>query len=134
MALTDATRDPVTRPPLWAYPWWLVVGALVSFGFLAGFTIGIPLLLLGVVLAGAGVALTGTRNAGVTALPAGIGLPLLSIAWLNRDGPGTICTTSAAITSCEEQWNPWPWMVAAVLLVLLSVATALLVRLATRRR
>ncbi|MDZ5619539.1 hypothetical protein [Nocardioides bizhenqiangii] len=129
-----ATRDPVTRPPLWAYPWWLVVGALVSFGFLAGFTIGIPFLLLGLALAGAGVALPVTRNRGVSALPAGIGLPLLYIAWLNRDGPGTICTSSAHSTSCEEQWNPWPWVAAAVVLVLVSVATALLVRLATRRR
>jgi hypothetical protein len=128
-----ATRDPVTRPPLWVYPWWLTVGALLSFGLLAAFTIGVPLFLLGVALAVAGVAIPATRSLGLTALPAGLGLPLLYIAWLNREGPGTICTATARSVSCEQQWNPWPWVAAAVVLVLVSVGTDLVVRRTTRR-
>lgn len=129
-----ATRDLASRPPAWAYLWWFAVGALLSFGFLAAFTIGIPFVLLGLALAGTGLAIPATRSLGVAALPAGLGLPLLYIAWLNRAGPGTICTTTATGGSCEEQWNPWPWLAAAVVLVLFSVAMDLLVRHATRRR
>jgi hypothetical protein len=134
VATIGATRNLVTRPPAWAYLWWFAVGALLVFGFLAQFTIGAPFFLLGVVLAIAGAAIPATRSLAVTAVPAGFALPALYIAWLNRDGPGMVCTTTATGGSCEEQWNPWPWVIASVLLIALSVGLAVLGRVLTPTR
>jgi len=126
-----ATRNIVTRPPAWAYLWWFAVGALLVFGFLAQFTIGAPFFLLGVVLALAGGVLPATRSFAVTGFPAGLALPLLYIAWLNRDGPGTVCTTSTVSQHCEEQWDPWPWVIAAAMALALSILLTALTRLLT---
>ncbi len=130
----SATRDVVRQPSWWPYGWWAGVGALLCFGFLAGFTIGPPFLVLGLALGGAGLAIPATRSPSVTALPAGLALPLLYVAWLNRDGPGTICTTTATGGSCEEQWNPWPWVGAAVVLVLATIVLTVATRALTRTR
>jgi membrane protease YdiL (CAAX protease family) len=63
----------------------------------------------------------------------GLGVPLLLVAGLNRSGPGTVCTELAdGARKCEEQMSPWPWLVAAVLFVLLGVAAYVL--LGERRR
>lgn len=134
MATIGATRNIATRPPAWAYLWWLAVGALVVFGFLAGFTIGIPFLLLGCVLAIAGAAIRATRSLAMTAVAAGFALPLFYIAWLNRDGPGTICTKGATYQSCEEQSNPWPWAVAGVLLIAATLVLTVVGRVLTPTR
>jgi hypothetical protein len=135
VATISATRNIVTRPPAWAYLWWLAVGALLVFGFLAQLTIGAPFFLLGVVLAVVGALRRATRSFAVSALPAGLALPLLYVAWLNRDGPGTVCTTTTFSQTCEEQWDPWPWVIAAVLMVAVSVGLTVLTRvlMPTRR-
>lgn len=130
----SATRDAATHPPLWAYGWWLLAGASVAFGFLAMLTIGLPFLLLGIALTGGGIAIPATRSLAVTAVLAGLAAPLLYIAWLNRDGPGTICTTTAHGGSCEEQWDPWPWVIAAGLLIVATVVLIVVTRLLTRTR
>ena len=41
---------------------------------------------------------------------------MLYVAWLNRDGPGTVCTSTATETSCGDEWSPWPFVVVAVVL------------------
>ena len=131
MTTIGATRNIVARPPAWAYGWWLAVGALLAFGFLAGFSIGIPFFLLGVILATAGAAIPATRSLAVTAILAGLALPLFYVAWLNRDGPGMVCTTTATGGSCGEQWDPWPWAIAGAVLVALSVGLTVLGRVLT---
>ena len=44
----------------------------------------------------------------------GIGFPLLYVAWLNREGPGTTCWQ----TGCAQHLNPIPWLVVGVVCLL----------------
>lgn len=132
--MVSATRSVTAQPPLWAYGWWLLVSALLCFGFLAQFTIGAPFFLAGLALGGLGLVRPATRSVSLTALPAGAALPLLYVAWLNKGGPGTICTTAGTTTSCEEQWNPWLWILAAGLLIAFSAGLVVLTRLVTPKR
>ena len=105
-----------------------MVGAAYAFGLLGVLTIGIfvlPVALLATVFL-----LVGTRRdlRGATGALSGVGVPLLVVAVLNRSGPGRVCTTLAGgAQKCEEQTSPWPWLVAAVLFVLLGVAAYILV-------
>jgi hypothetical protein len=63
-----------------------------------------------------------------TGAVSGVGVPLLVVAILNRSGPGTVCTGLAGGgQKCEEQTSPWPWLVAAVLFVLLGVTAYILI-------
>jgi hypothetical protein len=98
-------REPAVK---WL-PVWLVLGA----GFVIGVVsvIGVIVLPIVIVLI---VLLSRVRSARPAwpGLIAGFGLPLLYIAWLNRRGPGNICTTFAdGGESCVEQMTPWPWFV-----------------------
>lgn len=47
----------------------------------------------------------------------GMGLPLLFVAWLNRDGPGYVCRPIKTGETCDEQWSPWPFYLPGVVLV-----------------
>ena len=58
----------------------------------------------------------------------GIGLPMLYVAFVNRQGPGWVCEG----THCGQQLSPWPWLIAGVLFVIAGVAGYLL--LTARRR
>ena len=99
---------------------WLLVGALEAAGLFSILSIGPVLLLLG----GAGGAVlvlrrrTGPELSGVIA---GLGLPLLYVAFLNRGGPGLICTTTSGGSHCTEQWSPWGWAAIGVLLLAAGV-------------
>jgi hypothetical protein len=70
---------------------------------------------------GAAVLLGRTRRShtGLPGLIAGAGVLPLVIAWLNRSGPGNVCTPG----ECTEEWSPWPWLAAGV--VLIAVGTAI---------
>ena len=48
---------------------------------------------------------------------------LLVLAFLNRHGPGMVCGG----TKCEQQFSPWPWLIAGVLFVLLGAFPLLLI-------
>jgi hypothetical protein len=60
----------------------------------------------------------------------GAGIVPLVVAWLNRDGPGDVCRAiGGAGSECTEEWSPWPWLAAGVVLVgagvvVLSAATS----------
>jgi|BarGraNGADG00212_1021973.scaffolds.fasta_scaffold201511_2 hypothetical protein len=43
-----------------------------------------------------------------------VGLPLL--AWFSRGGPGRVCRTVPPYPAvfCGDQLNPWPWITAAI--------------------
>ena len=63
-------------------------------------------------------------------LVSGTGPVLLYVAWLNRQGPGTVCTTTrGGGGQCLDEWSPWPWVAAGVALVVLG----LVVRRSLRR-
>lgn len=95
---------------------WSLVGATFVVGLLSILTMGAPILLVAVIAA---VALGLSRRArtGVLGLVFGSAVPLLYVAYLNRSGPGQVCTTIADATSCIEQLSPWWWIAAAAVLL-----------------
>ena len=106
------------RPGPWGYLWWTATGVLVGFGVVSLLTIGVFLLPAGMVLAVVGSVWGPLRNRSVIALVGGLAAAPLYLAWLNREGPGTVCEAlEDEVTSCSDRWSPWPF---------LAVATALL--------
>ena len=110
-----------------ASPWavtlyWGVVGALVAFGVIGLVTIGIFLLALAAVLLAVAFAVPALRRPSVPGVLVGLSTAPLFVAWLNRGGPGTVCTTTADVTSCSDQWSPWPFVAVGVLLAGAGVA------------
>jgi hypothetical protein len=61
-------------------------------------------------------------TSGLPGLISGLGVPLLYVAYLNRAGPGTICTTVTGGQECNDEWSPWPWLAVGVILLALGVA------------
>ena len=103
-----------------AFLGWCVAGAAGCFGVLSLPSVG-PFVLLGTLLLcawlwsvfGVGRALGGCLT--------GAALPLLYVAWLNRDGPGDVCTSTPTSRTCAEEMSPWPLVVAAVVLVVVGI-------------
>jgi hypothetical protein len=62
---------------------------------------------------------------------AGLALPVLYVAWLNRGGPGEVCHTRFNGQECGDAWSPWPFLGVAVLFL---VAAAFLLRSGLRAR
>jgi hypothetical protein len=58
----------------------------------------------------------------VPGLISGLGVPLLYVAYVNRAGPGSICTAVAGGQECNDEWSPWPWLAVGVILLVLGVA------------
>lgn len=106
-----------------AWPWfcaWFAVGALGSLGVLTVLSVGVYLLPVAL-LAAALVATRRNAAAGLPGLVSGLGAPLLYVAFLNRGGPGTVCTTTTTGQSCVDEYNPWLWLAAGVLLLLAGI-------------
>jgi hypothetical protein len=99
-----------------AFAGWCVVGAALALAILTLLTIGPFVLLLSLVVIGFMLWRVdfGWAMAGMIS---GAGLPVLVVAWLNRGGPGEVCTRTATEVSCSDQWNPWPFVVVAALLL-----------------
>ena len=55
---------------------------------------------------------------GLPGLIAGAAFPLMYVAYLNRNGPGTVCTATRTGQTCTDEWSPWPWLAIAVALLL----------------
>ncbi|MFE2582148.1 hypothetical protein [Streptomyces sp. NPDC059378] len=106
---------------------WFVVGALGSLGLLTVLTVGLYLLPVAVA-AGALLAVRRGSSAGLPGLVSGLGVPLLYVAFLNRDGPGNVCTTTASGQSCVDEFDPWPWLAAGTVLFLAGIVLAVLLR------
>jgi hypothetical protein len=98
---------------------WAAVGAGFAFGVLAILSIGVFVLAIDAVAAVL-LARHAPARAGLTGLVSGLGLPLLYVAFLNRAGPGTVCTTTATSQSCADEWSPWPWLFIGVALVVIG--------------
>jgi uncharacterized membrane protein YidH (DUF202 family) len=111
--------------PVWSYAWWLVVGALAGTAIAALLSIGVVLLALASVLAVIGARTPALRNRSMSAIPAGVGLAVLYLAWLNRDGPGNVCKKTTGITTtCTDQASPWPFVAVALAVIAVSVVLA----------
>jgi hypothetical protein len=106
-----------TVPAVLWFTGWLAVGAGAVLAMLAALTIGVFILPLCIV---ATVVLATRRGSsqGFPGLVSGLSLPLFYVAYLNRDGPGTICTRSVSSVSCTDEWSPWPWFAVGAVLLL----------------
>jgi hypothetical protein len=103
-----------------AFLGWLVIGAGGCLGVVSLLTIGPFVLLLTLMLAGLllwrvdfGWAMAGMIS--------GAAFPVLYVGWLNRGGPGSVCTSDALSQSCTDEWSPWPFVVVGVLLLVAGV-------------
>jgi hypothetical protein len=120
---------PVAGPPAWRwFLAWSAVGAAYCFALLAVLSIGIfvlPIPVIATIL----LARSGEANRGATGILSGAALPLLWVAYLNRGGPGDVCTTTGQFAqggpgaqSCTQEVSPWPWFALGVAVLLSGVA------------
>lgn len=114
---------PALRPWGW-FATWLLVGGTWSFTILAIASVG--LLVLPIALAVTGVVARCSHGLGAVGILSGLGLPLFYVAYLNRAGPGNVCTSYAVGQSCSQEWNPWPWLGAAIVFITVGVTVFLL--------
>jgi hypothetical protein len=122
----------------WGREWgffagWLVVGAGVTLALLTVLSIGLFVLPVAAGLALLLVRLKGSER-GLPGLVSGLGAPLLYVAYLNRSGPGTVCKVSGTGEMCEDQWNPWLWLAAALIAFTAGGVAMVVVRRQERRR
>lgn len=109
---------------------WAVEGAATALGVLTLLTIGVFVLPAALVL-GAVLAWHAPRWLAGPGIVAGLGLPLFYVGYLNRGGPGMVCTTVAGGSECTQETSPWPWAAAGLLLVIAGLTLSLA---AARRR
>lgn len=100
---------------------WAAVGAGVVTTVLTALTIG-PFVLLATAGLAVILARRGDRRLTGPGLLAGAGLIPLYIGYLNRGGPGMVCTTTRTGQSCIQEWSPWPWVAAGLCLVAIGIA------------
>lgn len=119
---------PSRSPQDWGwFAAWALVGAASSLGLLSLWTIGMLVLLCAAV----GTALLVTHrqtDRGLPGLLSGLSLPVFYVAYLNRDGPGDVCVTTGTEQSCTEEWSPWPWLAAGIVLGLAGIVVFLVLR------
>jgi hypothetical protein len=116
-------ETPLTRAPsdsVGAFIAWCVVGAALCFGVLSLLTVGPFVLLVTFFLCGF-LLWRLDFGWGMAGMISGAGLPLLYVAWLNRSGPGEVCTYTATSTECGDESSPWPLAVVGVLLLVVGV-------------
>jgi hypothetical protein len=99
----------------------MAVGAGLSFGVLAILSIGVSVLAITIV-GTVFLARSSAARAGLAGLVSGLGLPLLYVAFLDRSGPGVVCTSIGGGTSCTDEWSPWPWLLIGAALLLVGLA------------
>jgi len=109
---------------------WLAIGTVFGLGAVTPFTIGsAALLLVGVLSMLALLRWPPARNSTSLGLISGAGIVPLYVAYLNRSGPGSVCTTGAyGSVGCTDLVSPWPWVLAGLALLTVGVAAFAFVR------
>jgi hypothetical protein len=103
-----------------AFVGWCVAGAAGCFGVLSLLSVG-AFVLLGTLFLCGWLLWRFELGWGMGGLLVGAALPLLYVAWLNRDGPGEVCTRTPTSVNCSDEWSPWPFVVAALVLAVTGV-------------
>jgi hypothetical protein len=93
---------------------WAGVGALAVSSLSLGVLTAPAALVLGALVATVG----DRRRRSVFGLLTGAGFPLLWVAYVQRQGPGTICWHTASSAGCDQHLNPLPWLIIGIALVL----------------
>ena len=106
------------RGPSWAgFLGWMVGGAVLCLATLSlNLFAAVPVVII--------VILTIVRPALFTSafgLLSGVGVIALYVAFLQRQGPGTVCWETTTASGCDEYLNPWPWLIAGLVLVVAGV-------------
>lgn len=111
---------PIPSPWLWFLPW-AVIGAGACLSLLTILSIGF--ILAPATLIVAAVVAWASKGNGAMGVVSGLGAPLLYIAYENRRGPGISCTGNPMVGHyCSQEWSPWPWAIAALLLIVAGLA------------
>jgi hypothetical protein len=110
---------------------WAATGACLGTGLLTALSIGPFLLVLAVIAAAVLIRRRPLGIATIGAVP-GLGLISFAIAYLNRKGPGQVCTSTATAQSCITEWSPWPWLAAGIVLISAGLALFLALRRSAR--
>ncbi|MCP2343843.1 hypothetical protein [Actinomadura rupiterrae] len=108
------------RPWTWFLVWFLL-GAGYGLGVVGLLSIGVLLL----PVCGAITVLVLLRwpgRGGLAGLICGPSAPLGYVAYLNRHGPGTVCSTTEHAQSCVEQTDPRMWAIAAACFLIVGLA------------
>jgi hypothetical protein len=92
---------------------WVVVGCAVALSMVS---IGLLVLIPTAVIAVLMIRRPAAKRSAYGAL-IGIGLLLLFVAYVNRQGPGTTCWQHGTATGCDEHLNPLPWLALGVAFV-----------------
>ncbi|MGO9962144.1 MAG: hypothetical protein ACLPUG_01790 [Acidimicrobiales bacterium] len=114
-----AVRPAVARPWAW-FGAWLLLGTLWMFALVAILSVGLYLLPVAVV-ATVLLARRVSGRAGLPGLVSGLGAPVLYVAYLNRRGPGEVCSVFATGSSCVQEWDPWPWLIVGLAFVAFGI-------------
>jgi hypothetical protein len=94
---------------------WAGVGAIATFSLDLGALVALPAFLV----IGTLVATVGDRShRSAFGLMTGAGLPLLFVAYVQRQGPGATCWHTASSAGCDQHLNPLPWLIIGIALVL----------------
>ncbi len=98
------------------WPWfagWVVVGSAWLLAGVAVLSVGlfvVPAAVAGTVL----LARKGPPGSSRFGVVTGLGLTPLYVAYLDREGPGNVCSEIAhGGHSCLQAWDPWPWAAGA---------------------
>ncbi len=108
---------------------WAVVGCTLALGAVS---LG-PLLLIPAAIL-AGVMASRTSRGAAFGLVTGVGMLLLFVSYLNREGPGTTCWQHGTASGCDEHLSPLPWLVLGVGLVVAGIGAFALSRARPARR
>lgn len=116
----------VSRRPWTYFIIWMLVGSAWAMVIVGAFSIGLFFIPVAAVATVFLVRKPSSRR-GIPGLLGGLALPLFYVAYLNRGGPGMVCTTTQSASgfgqSCGSEGNPWIWLLTG--LVLLGVGVAI---------
>ena len=92
---------------------WTAVGAAVGLGAVS---LG-PIALGPAIVVAALMCRSHDARRSAFGILTGIGLLLLVVAWVNREGPGPSCWHTATAGGCGEHLSPIPWLILGIVLV-----------------
>jgi len=123
-----AAPPAASRRPWVYFVIWMLVGASYAMVIVGALSIGIFFVPIAVIATVFLVRKPSSKR-GIPGLFGGFALPLFYVAYLNRSGPGTVCTQTQSTfgvgQSCTQEWNPWLWLAAG--LVLLGIGTGIFI-------
>jgi hypothetical protein len=117
----NSPHDTSRRPWAW-FGLWALTGACYAMVIAGAFTIGVFFVPAAIVITVLLARSTRARRA-MAGLIAGLAVPLIVVASLNRAGPGLVCTTDDRGTgqTCAQQWNPWLFLAGAAIALAVGV-------------